>query len=283
MARTLSRPLLFVLVLGAAVAGCVPIHDLEARASDEWTRTYQLAPGGELVIGNTNGKIDIEGTDGSTVDVRAERIARGATDAAARELLPRIVIKEEATPQRVVLTTERLSGIMIGVSFEVRYHVKAPKKTTVNVSNTNGQVVLTGLTGKVTARTTNGGVKGDGLTGAVEARSTNGTVVIDMAGVGSERISLHTTNGGVTLTLPESAKADLTASVTNGGISIGDFQNLEVGEKSRRRFEGKLNGGGASIDLTTTNGGVRIRPRNTVADTDKTSEDGRDRRELERR
>jgi hypothetical protein len=260
---------LFVLALGAALSSCVPIHGLEARASDEWTRTYKLAPGGEIVIGNTNGKIEIEGTDGSTVDVRAERIARGATDAAARELLPRIVIKEDATPERITLTTERLSGIMIGVSFEVRYHVKAPKKATINVSNTNGQVALSGLTGKVTARTTNGGVKGDGLTGAVEARSTNGGVTIDMASVGSDRISLHTTNGGVTLTLPESAKADLTASVTNGGVSIGDFQNLEVGEKSRRRFEGKLNGGGTPIDLTTTNGGVRIRPRNTVADTDK--------------
>jgi DUF4097 and DUF4098 domain-containing protein YvlB len=254
--------------LGVCVSGCVPIHGLSGRASDEWTRSYPLSADGELRIVNTNGKIDIEGTSGTKVEVTAERIARGATDEAARELLPKIVIKEDATPGRVSLETEKMNGIMIGVSFEVRYHVKAPKGAAINVTNTNGQVVLTGLTGKVNARTTNGGVKGDGLGGGVEARSTNGQVAIDLASVGSARIALHTTNGGVVLTLPESAKADLSASVTNGGISVGEFQNLDVAEKTRRRFEAKLNGGGTPVELDTTNGGVRIRPRNSVADTD---------------
>jgi DUF4097 and DUF4098 domain-containing protein YvlB len=158
-----------------------------------------------------------------------------------------------------------MGGIMIGASFEVRYHVRAPKNAVVNVSNTNGQVTLTGLNGKVTARTTNGQVRGDTLTGSVDARTTNGGVNMDLSSIGKEPVKLHTTNGGVTLTLPESAKADISASVTNGGISVGDFQNLDVGEKTRRRFEAKLNGGGTAIELQTTNGGVRIRPRNGAA------------------
>ncbi|HJZ77138.1 MAG TPA: DUF4097 family beta strand repeat-containing protein [Vicinamibacterales bacterium] len=253
--------------LVAAIAACdVHLHDLSARATDEWTHTYPLKAGGEIEIENTNGRIDVEGADTATVEVRAERIARGATDSAARELLPRIVIKEDATPDRVSIRTERLSGIMIGASFEVRYHVKAPKGATVSVTNTNGQVSLTGLNGKVTAHTTNGQVKGDTLTGAIDARTTNGGVNIDLSSVGREPVTLHTTNGAVTLTLPESGKADISASVTNGGISVGEFQNLDVAEKSRRHFEAKLNGGGAPIELQTTNGGVRIRPRNTVAE-----------------
>jgi DUF4097 and DUF4098 domain-containing protein YvlB len=262
------RNRLVLLPVVVLLAGCdVHVGNLSARATDEWTHTYPLTPGGEIAIDNTNGKIEVEGTDAATVEVRAERIAKGATDAAARELLPRIVIKEDATPDRVSVRTERMGGIMIGASFEVRYHVRAPKNAVVNVSNTNGQVTLTGLNGKVTAHTTNGQVRGDALTGAVEARTTNGGVTMDLSSIGKEPVRLHTTNGGVTLTLPESAKADISASVTNGGISVGDFQNLDVGEKTRRRFEAKLNGGGASIELETTNGGVRIRPRNSVADT----------------
>ncbi|HMF98354.1 MAG TPA: DUF4097 family beta strand repeat-containing protein [Vicinamibacterales bacterium] len=259
---------LWLVPLVAAFAACdVHLHGLAGRATDEWTHTYPLEPGGEIEIDNTNGRIEVEGADTSSVEVRAERIARGATDTAARELLPRIVIKEDARPDRLSIRTERMSGIMIGASFEVRYHVKAPKSAVVNVTNTNGQVSLTGLNGKVTAHTTNGQVKGDTLTGAVDARTTNGGVNIDLSSIGREPISLHTTNGGVTLTLPESGKADISASVTNGGISVGDFQNLDVAEKSRRHFEAKLNGGGAPIELQTTNGGVRIRPRNTVAET----------------
>jgi hypothetical protein len=281
MAVAVSRRLLLLPAL-LVVTGCVPIHDQSARATDEWTRTYKLNAGGEIRIANTNGKIEVEGAEGSTVDVRAERIARGTTEDAARELLPRIKIVEDATPDRVSIETERMNGIMLGVSFEVRYHVKAPKNATVTVTNTNGQVVLTGLTGKVNARTTNGGVKGEALGGAVDARSTNGAVTIDMASLGSERITLHTTNGGVVLTLPETSKADLSASVTNGGISVGEFQNLDVAEKSRRRFEARLNGGGTPIELQTTNGGVRIRPRNSVADTD-TERDSDRRRDVDRR
>jgi hypothetical protein len=268
--RTKGYGLLLLVPLVAALGGCdVHLGNLAARATDEWTRSYPLKPGGEIRIVNTNGKIDVEGIDGSTVEVRAERIARAATDAAARDLLPRIVIKEDIAPDRVAIETDRISGIMIGAAYEVRYHVRAPKSASVDVRNTNGQVELTGLAGRVTAHTTNGGVKGDGLRGAVEARSTNGQVAIDLGAIGSDRIALQTTNGGVVLTLPESAKADLSATVTNGAISVGDFQGLDVAEKSRRRLEAKLNGGGAAIELRTTNGSVRIRPRNSVADTDK--------------
>jgi hypothetical protein len=258
------------LLLPAAfvLAGCdLSLGHLTARATDEWTRSYPLQAGGEVRIVNTNGKIDIEGTDGSTVEVRAERIARGATDAAARELLPRIVIKEDIRPDRVSLETERMSGIMIGAAFEVRYHVRAPKKAVVNITNTNGQVALAALDGKVRAQTTNGGVNGRGLSGGVDARSTNGGVTIDMAAVGPDSITLRTTNGGVTLTLPDRAKANLTASCTNGGINVSALENLEISEQSRRRVEGRLNGGGTTIEVRTTNGGIRVRPRNSAEST----------------
>jgi len=247
-----------VLPLAFLFAGCdLSLGHLTARATDEWTRTYPLSPGGEVRIVNTNGKIEI---------------ARGATDAAARELLPRIVIKEDSTPDRVSLETERMSGIMIGAAFEVRYHVRAPKSTVVNVTNTNGQVSLTSLSGKIHAQTTNGGVTGKNLTGGVDARSTNGGVTIDLASVGTERISLRTTNGGVTLIVPEKAKASLSASWTNGGINVSSLENLDVSEKSRRRFEGTLNGGGTPIELQTTNGGIRVRHRDADADPRDTDE-----------
>ena len=264
------RRALFVLLLPAALiaAGCdLSLGHLTARATDEWSRSYPLDAGGEVRIVNTNGKIEIEGTDGSTVEVRAEKIARGATDAAARELLPRITIKEDIKPDRVWLETERMSGIMIGAAFEVRYHVRAPKRAVVNVTNTNGQVALAALNGKVRAQTTNGGVNGRNLSGGVDARSTNGGVTIDLASVGSDSITLRTTNGGVTLTLPDKAKANLTASCTNGGINVSALENLEISEQSRRRLEGRLNGGGTSIEVRTTNGGIRVRPRNGAAAT----------------
>jgi len=266
-----------VLPLVVALAGCdVSLGNLSARATEEWTHTYPLAPGGEIRIVNTNGRIEVDGVDGSTLEVRAERNARGATDSAARELLPRIVIKEDVKPERVTLETERMNGIMIGAGFEVRYHVRAPRGAVVNVTNTNGQVALNALTGKVVAHTTNGAVKGTNLSGAVDGQTTNGSVSIDMASVGTERISLETTNGSVTLMLPEKAKATVSASVTNGGINVGSLDNFDVTEKARRHLEGKLNGGGTQVELHTTNGSIRLRSRDTVntrTDTDTADKD----------
>ena len=274
VALSRRRLAVFVLPLAVALAGCdISLGHLAARATDEWTHTYPLTSGGEVRIVNTNGRVDVEGVDGSTLEVRAERIARGATDSAARQLLPRIVIREDVKPDRVTLETERMSGIMIGAGFEVRYHVRAPKNARINVTNTNGQIVVDALSGNLLAHTTNGAVKGTSLTGGVSAESTNGSVSIDMASLGSERISLETTNGSVTLMLPEHAKATVAASVTNGGISVGSLDNFDVTEKSRRHLEGKLNGGGTSVELHTTNGGIRLRSRdtlNTRTDTDTT-------------
>jgi DUF4097 and DUF4098 domain-containing protein YvlB len=252
---------LAVVPLALAVSACdVHLGNLAGRATDEWTHTYPLTAGGQVRIGNTNGKVEIEGVDGSTVEIRAERIARGVTDTAARELLPRIEIKEDIRSDRVSVETARMSGIMFGAAFEVRYHVRAPQNAVIDVSNTNGLVTVSGMSGKVVAHTTNGGVTGKGLSGGVDARATNGGVNIELASVGSDRIALRTTNGGVTLTVPESAKADVSASCTNGGISVSGVK-MEVSEQSRRHLEGKLNGGGTPIELHTTNGGVRLRSK----------------------
>jgi DUF4097 and DUF4098 domain-containing protein YvlB len=280
------RLAVFVLPLAVvALAGCdVSLGNLSARATDEWTHTYPLSAGGEVRVANTNGRVEIEGVDGSTVEVRAERIAKGATEAAARELLPRIVIKEDSSPDRVTIETERMNGIMIGAGIEVRYHVRAPKNALVNVTNTNGLVTVNAMAGKVVAHTTNGGVRGTALTGGVDARSTNGGVSIEMASVGPDPITLETTNGGVTLALPEKARATVTASVTNGGISVGSLDNFDVTDKSRRHLEGRLNGGGTAVDLHTVNGGVRLRSRDSInTRTDSDSRDDKDdARELKR-
>ena len=48
----------------------------------------------------------------------------------------------------------------------------------------------------------------------------------------------------------------------NGGISA-DGLSIETTESSRRRLEGRLNGGGPQIRLEGTNGGIRIASRNT--------------------
>jgi len=250
-------PALFALALPA----CAGMHGpLDARATEDWTRSYPLSPAGELSIENASGRIDIEASDGPTVEVRAEKIAKATTDEGAKELLPRITISDDAKPDRVAITTSKMNGIMIGASFEVRYHVRAPKTATLTLRQANGSITITGMAGDVSAHNTNGAVVGKALTGGVDASAVNGAVNIDMAAVGAHKITLETTNGSTTLAVPEDTKADVDAGVVNGGITVNGVK-MEVVEQSRRRLTGKMNGGGTAIALKTVNGGVRIRSR----------------------
>ena len=72
----MHRSLLLVPVaaLAVAVSACGPMGPLNAQARDTWTRTYTISKTGEVSISNVNGRIDVQGTDGTTVEVEAELI-----------------------------------------------------------------------------------------------------------------------------------------------------------------------------------------------------------------
>ena len=241
-----------------SIAACgMPIGPYKGEARDNWTHTYTLSKTGEVSITNVNGRVDVEGVDGSTVEVQAERIVRAATDQLAQELLPKIPINDRSTPDVVQVETGRINGILIGASFEVRYRVKAPRSVTVRASTVNGGVEVRALSGRVVARTTNGGVVATDIGGALEAQTVNGGVKASFSSIGSSDVRLGTVNGGVRVSLPASAKATVNATWVNGGFDTNGLK-FEIRESGKRHFEGVLNGGGTLINVNTVNGGIRI-------------------------
>src|SRR5512145_2505305 len=113
------------LALAAALALASACHfdlstDVEAR--DEWKRTYTLAQGGSFELRNTNGKIRITAGDGDTIDVRADRIVKAATEEAAKDALKQFEIAETATPNGVTIdTTTKGMGITIRLQRRVDF------------------------------------------------------------------------------------------------------------------------------------------------------------------
>jgi DUF4097 and DUF4098 domain-containing protein YvlB len=250
---------LALLVALAAASACeLAFTDLRAQSQDEWSRTYELSAAGIVEVHNVNGAIDVEPSSDGKVHVRAERTAKAVSEAAAKELLQKVEIVEQATPDHLRLETRGPRGVLGGGHYSVRYWISLPAGASVKVTNTNGRITLADLSGAVEARTTNGGVAGRGLEGRIEASTTNGGIEMEIDAVDDDGIVLETTNGGVRVSLPASAKADISASVTNGGIDTGALPIERVGETSRRRLEGRLNGGGPRIRLETTNGGIQI-------------------------
>jgi hypothetical protein len=258
--------LLPVLVVASAeAAGCdIAMADLREKQTAEWRKSYELQPGGRLEISNVNGKIDVQPATGTTVEVVVEKSARAGSVEAAKEAIARIEIQETVSPSNVRIETKvqrRTGGLFGGWNQEVHYMVKAPPSTEVRLNTVNGGIEIAGITGRITAEATNGGVKAHDVSGAIDASTTNGGVEVDLAAVADAGVKLGCTNGGIRLRLPTTAKATIAARITNGGINT-DGINLETaGEASRRRLDGRMNGGGPRIELEGTNGGIRISAR----------------------
>ena len=153
----------------------VSVGVASGKASDEWVRTYTLAPGGQLEIVSDGGPIDVSGTDGTRIEVRIEREARAGSDEMAREALKSVEIVETASAGSVRVETRRPDGgSRSGLrrsSVSVRHLVHLPRGATASFRTQNGGIKLENVQGRLSASTTNGGVTGTGLSGAVSGAS----------------------------------------------------------------------------------------------------------------
>ncbi len=264
MKGRIGRAGAFAGFLGLVVllAGCdVVFQGANAQATSTWQRTYKLDPGGQVEVLSANGMIEVSpSADATTVEVVAELKAHAATEDAAKEDLKKIQIDEQVSPRQVRLEVVRpANNVRFGhASREVSFKLKVPRNAAVKVNTRNGEIRVAGLTGSVKADSTNGGITGENLDGGdlVQFGTTNGGIKVQVAKVPVNGIRLDTTNGSIDLQVPADARADISARWVNG-----DFETSGVnpqGEKDRRHYQGKLNGGGPHIELNTTNGRIRI-------------------------
>jgi DUF4097 and DUF4098 domain-containing protein YvlB len=262
-AQALARRRFFAALLVTAAlqaAACdVAFSGFREQETDTWSKSFPISATGRLEIVNTNGEIDVSVGEGSTIEVQAVRVARAASVEAAKELLAKAVIRDEVTPDHVKLFVERPRGGFGRGGIEVRYTVKVPRGAAVTLQNTNGRIAVAGVGGEARLSTTNGEISARDLGGRVDASTTNGEIEIELAAV-SAPVEAETTNGGVRIRIPQDAKASLSASCTNGGIDVEGL-NVETVDKTRRRLEARLNGGGTRIDASTTNGGITFARR----------------------
>jgi hypothetical protein len=254
-----------------SVAGCdiqagngndFKIDFASGKATDTWSRTYKLPATGRFELINVNGRITAEPTDGSEVIVEGHRTAKARSDEAAKELLAKIEIREEIgeSTVRVESRPPRLSGF---AGHEIEWTIKVPKGVVLDVRTTNGGIRLNNLSNDIHAKTTNGGVKGVNITpGLIEASTVNGGVEIELASPldATDSIEMEAVNGGVELSMPSESKATIAARCVNGGVKV---EGLEIAREQqdndferRRRLNGTMNGGGAKVNMSTTNGGV---------------------------
>lgn len=129
------------------------------------------------------------------------------------------------------------------------------------VHTSGGSLRLTGIAAPLEAKTSGGSIQLDGSTGPVTATTSGGSISARFTAAPKAEVSLTTSAGSVELRLPAEARFDLDASTSAGSVR-SDFDIDSGVEKKgviRSSLRGPANGGGPTIRLRTSAGGIRVR------------------------
>jgi DUF4097 and DUF4098 domain-containing protein YvlB len=157
----------------------------------------------------------------------------------------------------------------------------------------SGDIELDGIHGAARASAGSGGIRAIGISGALTASSGSGSVKLEQTAAGDVEITtgsgdvevkgakgavkvqtgsgsisaqgdptgewrLHTGSGDVTVALPQQAAFNLVARTGSG--SIDSSREIAVqGKLSPRELQGKVGGGGPTVELSTSSGSIQIR------------------------
>lgn len=239
-----------------------------AELSETIDRTFDVRAGANVVLDNVNGRITVTSWDQPRVRVIAKKEVDGDRDQ-LKQALKELRVEIQPRDGGLVITThypkeehgitsifDWLSGDHIDAN--VRYDITVPRTMNVNVSNTNGGIVLSDVTGSHELDTTNGKIEVSRCAGSLDASTTNGSIHAELLRVNKgQPLRFETTNGRIEVAVPANAAADIDAATTNGSIS----SDLPVAttRTSSNSLRGTINGGGTSMRLRTTNGGITIR------------------------
>lgn len=247
-----------LLMTGLLLAGTATATTLE----ETFDQTYAFAPGDLLELENTNGNVSIEVWDRDEIHILATKKVKVGSSEKAEAAMQELKVEVQPSAGSIRIDTiypKRRDTWFSSISMSVRYEIKLPVSADLDVTTTNGNIDVAGVSGDLDIGTTNGNVSVADSGGRLNAHTTNGSISAELSELtAGEDMVFRTTNGGIKLSIPSETRADLVARTTNGSIET-DFPVTVQGKFSRNRLEGELNGGGASIELRTTNGSIRIR------------------------
>lgn len=249
------------------LAGCDEVLDgAWNRVQEDFHYSYPLNPGGKIEVENQNGGIDISGWDQNTVEIS------GTKYASSPDRLKDLRVEISHTQDLVAIRT--IPPVEHWGNSGVRYSIRVPRRTELaRIASSNGGLHVDSIDAAARLHTSNGGIRGNGITGSLDIETSNGRIELtDLSGPVTARTSngavdltldavrevrASTSNGAITLRFPATLAASLRAHTTNGAIH-SDFDVTTHGLISKHSLEGAIGAGGPLLDLSTSNGSIRL-------------------------
>lgn len=257
------------LIFAAAllVAGTAGASTLE----ENFDRTFDVKPGTQFSLNNTNGHINVKAWNQPRVQVHAVKRVESRDAELAKKAMAELKIEPTLSADGLRINTiypkrnngggflDWLAGTSVNLSVE--YEVTVPASMNLTLDDTNGAIEVSDVHGSHRVSTTNGHISVLRSGGDIDAETTNGGIKAELTDVTpGKNLRLETTNGRISISLPKSLAARIDAATTNG--SINTDLPVTTTEVRNHALRGTINGGGnAELHLRTTNGSITIEAR----------------------
>lgn len=259
----------------AALALCACWYPYEA---EDYGTLAQSATGiATLDLETGNGFVEVSAADTTGIAISYTRRCRGTSRENAREYLDNIVVTGEVQSTAYVVRADwpepnpRSCGCDFTVTVppgrQLLLETSNGRVTVTgdyhgNVRSSNGVIELNGTTGPMEARTTNGAIRVVGHRNGLEAHTSNGAIdcSVDTMANG-EHVALGTSNGRVTFSVPLATALSFSATTSNGEVRVNGFGAVSYSVNEKTHKAGTVNGGGAVLTITSSNGNIDINGR----------------------
>lgn len=272
MVSTLATALIVVQLANPSISVALPNGLIGIfETTEEFRETYTVTPGTKLEVDNANGDIEISRWKEDYIEVYAIKRTNHGQDELDKARIDVMVDEILRIRTRYLAKNTRVS---------VHYSIKIPSDVNIDrvktsngrieldrtrgdteVVTANGNVNLKDVAGTVRVRTSNGKIEIKGKTAVREANTSNGSIRIDLHGIPEGGSEIATSNGSIDLYINDELNADLRGATSLGKISIRDLaleSRFTATAESSTLIVGKIGEGGRLLDVSTSNGEIRL-------------------------
>jgi len=128
-----------------------------------------------------------------------------------------------------------------------------------HIESGDGDIEMRAADGKLTSTTKDGNIRVEGRFDGLDLHTGDGNIdaAVAKGSVMSSGWTLRSGDGNIVLRIPEGFSADLDANTADGHVTV-DFPVTVAGSIRESNIRGKLNGGGATLELRTGDGNIEL-------------------------
>lgn len=248
-----------------------------AATEEQTNQTFQVAPGGALVVNVDFGSIDVTTNSTDAVNIQVWRKVTRSSAADEQKFLADHPVEFTQEGNTVTVRSrakEKEKTHWFGGfrnRAEATYTIRVPARFDARLNTSGGGIAASDLTGEVKADTSGGGLRftrlhgpldGDTSGGGIRVTDCEGTIKIDTSGGGIEVTggsgSLHGDTSGGSITV-KNFKGPASVDTSGGGISIENVAGKIKGDTSGGSIHAALLSPlPGDVSLSTSGGGISV-------------------------